>query len=127
MLATLLSIRSEHGHASLFAINLYVVCDVFNGRSPESSTSPKFLLAISENFMIISIAFVQSEGDETTGTFFFKFNQQVRELILLQRCIKFNPPQSNRRLNFKRVKQFNPRLALIAVLNNRALEMSDDI
>ena len=35
-------------------IRFFVVCDVFNGRSPESLTSPKLLLAISEYLMIIS-------------------------------------------------------------------------
>jgi len=55
--------------------------------------SPKVLLAISEYVMITSITFVQREGDETTSwTFFFKFNRQIRELILLRRCTKFNPP-----------------------------------
>ena len=40
------------------------VCDVFNGRSPESLSSPKLLLAINECDVIISITFVQREGDK---------------------------------------------------------------
>ena len=85
-------------------IRLYVVCDVFNGRSPESSTSPKLLLAISEYVTIILSTFVQRGGNKTKSrAFFFQFNQRIRELIFFRRCIKFNLPISlisaNRALN----------------------------
>ena len=127
--------ESCHWHKTLVPAALWSVgsrawshCDVFNGRSPTSLTSLKLLRAIIEHVMIMSIAFVQCEEDETTSrSFFFKFNRKIRESILLRRCIKFNSPirvwftviglwatQSNHGLNFYR------RLALIAVLINRA-------
>ena len=47
--------------------SLYEVCDTFNGRSPRYLRSLKVLFAVSEPYvMIMSIAVIQREEDETT-------------------------------------------------------------
>ena len=47
--------------------SLYEVCDAFNGRSPRFLRSLNFLFAISVPYVVImSIAFIQHEEDETT-------------------------------------------------------------
>lgn len=88
---------------------------------------------------------VQCEEDETTWTFFFKLSQQIRELILLQRCIKFNllirvwlalirlwAMQSNYRLNLIVVWQYfwlvhTAILSTFSLSNNNATEMGTSV